>query len=323
MQEAPLPGRIRRRLLPALAAIRPSSSEETRVAPASGFRERSRLSNRVWGWLARRDPVFWALVGVALLAFIMRLYGINWDANNHLHPDEREIVFKAICLSFPGTPRAGSCDPAYTGPGWLLSPNSPLNPHFFAYGSFPLYVLAAVAHGLAWLTHLTGGRFLPPDGGAWDDFNHFTLVGRALSALFDAGTVLVAGLLARRLAGRWAALLAAAFVATIPFEVQVAHFYAVDTVMLFFVMLTLLGCVLLVQGAGAPTQREELAAAGQWWAWRLGVLIGLAYALAIATKVSALPLAAPILVALALCWWRRGVEVPVLALLGEIGRAHV
>ena len=88
-----------------------------------------------------------------------------------------------MCLSFPGTPRIGNCDPAYTGPGWLLSSNSPLNPHFFAYGSFPLYLLAAIAHGLAWITHLTGGRFLPPDGGTWDDFNHFTLVGRAISAI--------------------------------------------------------------------------------------------------------------------------------------------
>jgi YYY domain-containing protein len=257
------------------------------------------------------------MVGIALVALVLRLYGINWDANNHLHPDEREIVFKAMCLSLPGTPRLGNCDPAYTGPGWLLSPSSPLNPHFFAYGSFPLYLLAAITHGLAWMTHLTGGRFLPPDGGTWDDFNHFTLVGRALSAVFDTGTVLLAGLITRRLAGRWAALLAAAFVATIPFEVQVAHFYAVDTLMLFFVMLTLYGCVLLVQGAGAPALRDRRAA-GQWWAWRLGVLIGLAYALAIATKVSALPLAVPVLVALALCWWRRGTYSALLALMGVV-----
>jgi len=316
MQEASLLNRARRRLRPVFVAIRPSSSSEV-AAPtvAATGQARTTISDRVWDWLARRDPVFWAMIVIALVALGLRLYGINWDANNHLHPDEREIVFKAMCLSFPGTPRIGNCDPVYTGPGWLLSPNSPLNPHFFAYGSFPLYLLAAVAHGLAWITHLTGGRFLPPDGGTWDDFNHFTLVGRAISAIFDAGTVLLAGLITRRLAGRWAALLAAAFVATIPFEVQVAHFYAVDTLMLFFVMLTLYGCILLVQGAGTPAPQDRLAA-GQWWAWRLGVLIGVAYALAIATKVSALPLAAPILVALALCWWRRGFDSALLALMG-------
>ena len=259
MQEAPLPERARRRLLPAFATMRHSlfsSSAKLTNPPKPAENQRSSASDRMWDWLAQRDLSFWLLVSVAVIALILRLYGINWDANNHLHPDEREIVFKSMCLSFPGTPRIGNCDPAYTGPGWLLSPDSPLNPHFFAYGSFPLYLLAAVCHGLAWLTHLTGGHFLPPDGGSWDDFNHFTLVGRALSALFDAGTVLLAGLITRRLAGRWAAVLAAAFVATIPFEVQVSHFYAVDTLMLFFVMLTLWACVLLVQAAGAPARHE-------------------------------------------------------------------
>ncbi|MGH2504607.1 MAG: hypothetical protein ACRDID_19030, partial [Ktedonobacterales bacterium] len=151
----------------------------------------------LWRWALARDWTPWLLLAIALAALGLRLYGINWDANNHLHPDEREIVFRAMCLNFAGQPRAGGCDPAYTGPNWLLSVNSPLNPHFFAYGSFPLYLLAGVAHGLAWLTSVTHGAFHPSDGGAFDDFNHFTLVGRALSALFDTGSVIFAGLIAR------------------------------------------------------------------------------------------------------------------------------
>lgn len=257
---------------------------------------------------------------------IPRLYGLNWDANNHLHPDEREIVFKAMCLSLPGTPRVANCDPAYTGPGWLFSPSSPLNPHFFAYGSLPLYLLAAVAHGLAWLTSVTHGRFIPGDGGTWDDFNHFTLIGRALSALFDAGSVLLAGLLARRLTGRWTSVLAAAFVATIAFDVQVAHFYAVDTLLLFFVLLTLLGAVALAQGPRITPLPSATNATGVspddgpllafWGSWRIGLVVGAAFALALATKVSALPLLAPLLVALVLRWRRRGFDEALLAALG-------
>jgi YYY domain-containing protein len=322
MRDAPWPERARRRLTLTFAIIRPASSRDNIATAEQLTNERRSAGSRIWNWLAQRDITFWALIAVTVAGLLLRLYGINWDANNHLHPDEREIVFKAMCLSFPGTPRIGNCDPAYTGPGWLFSPDSPLNPHFFAYGSFPLYLLAAVSHAMAWLTHLTGGHFLPPDGGAWDDFNHFTLVGRALSALFDAGTILVAGLMTRRLAGRWAGLLAAAFVATIPFDVQVSHFYAVDTLMLFFVMLTLFGCILLAQAAGAP-KREEVAFGGQWWAWRLGVLIGVAFALAVATKVSALPLAAPILIAVLLCWRRHGTEAAILALLGIASTALI
>jgi YYY domain-containing protein len=274
-------------------------------------------AGRVRGWLARQDPTAWLLVAIGLLSLLPRLYGLNWDANNHLHPDEREIVFRAICLSLPGTPRAAGCDPATSGPGWLLSPLSPLNPHFFAYGSFPLYLLAAVAHGLAWLTQLTHGAFHPPDGGAWDDFNHFTLVGRTLSALFDAGSVVLAGLLARRLAGRWAGVLAAAFVATIPFEVQVAHFYAVDTLLLFFILLTLYGCVLLAQGPRGPQAEER----GMLRPWGMGMFVGASFGLAMATKVSALPLLAPIAVALVLRWRRRGLDEMALALLGVASAA--
>lgn len=279
-------------------------------------------------WAARQDWTLWALLGITLLALLPRLYGINWDANNHLHPDEREIVFKSICLSFPGTPRAAGCDPAYTGPGWFFSPASPLNPHFFAYGTLPQYLLAAVAHGLAWLTHATGGHFAPSDGGTWDDFNHFTLVGRFLSALFDAGSVLLSGLIARRLAGRWAGLLAAAFVATTAFEVQVSHFYAVDTLLLFFVLLTLLGCVRLAQGprprhttASEDGDENEQPRREIWQAWRAGLFIGVGAGLALAVKVSALPLLAPVLVALALRLRRRGFDEALLALLGIVSAA--
>ncbi|HEX8728517.1 MAG TPA: hypothetical protein VF739_07850, partial [Ktedonobacterales bacterium] len=149
-------------------------------------------------WATGRDWTPWLLLAIALAALGLRLCGINWDANNHLHPDEREIVFRAMCLNFPGQPRTGGCDPAYNGPNWFFSPNSPLNPHFFAYGSFPLYLLAGVAHALAWLTHATHGAFHPSDGGAFDDFDHYTLIGRTLSALFDTGSVIFAGLIARR-----------------------------------------------------------------------------------------------------------------------------
>jgi YYY domain-containing protein len=316
----------------AVAAV---SADHTET-PGSATPGSAHPTQRIWSTRLRAriaDPTLWLVIATAALALLPRLYGLNWDANNHLHPDERAIVFKSICLSLPGSPRTSNCDPAYTGPGWFFSPNSPLNPHFFAYGSLPLYLLAAVAHVLAGLTHLTGGRFVPPDGGTWDDFNHFTLVGRVLSAVFDAGSVLLAGLLARRLMGRWAAVLAAAFVAVIPFDIQVAHFYAVDTLLLFFVLLTLLACVMLAQGGPAevPAPRPaadpdgedegEVRVPDPWRSWRAGLFVGAACGLALATKISALPLVAPMLVALALRWRRRGVYDALLAGAGMLAAA--
>ncbi len=145
--------------------------------------------------------------------------------------------------------------------------------------------------------------------------------------------MLLAGLLARRLMGRWAAVLAAAFVAVIPFDIQVAHFYAVDTLLLFFVLLTLLACVMLAQGGPAevPAPRPatdpdgeddgEVRVPDPWRSWRAGLFVGAACGLALATKISALPLIAPMLVALALRWRRRGVYDALLAGAGMLAAA--
>ena len=317
-----------------LPTVTPSDSPSRTSEHGEPIQRASVSLSHIRGWLWHRDWTFWLLIAVALVSLVPRLYGLNWDANNHLHPDERAIIFKSICLSLPGTPRGAGCDPAYTGPGWFLSPASPLNPHFFAYGSFPMYLLAAVAHGLAWVTKLTSGAFHPPDGGAWDDFNHFTLVGRTLSALFDTGSVFLAGLLTRRLAGPRIALLAAAFVAVIPFEVQVAHFYAVDTLLLFFVLLALLGCLSLADGRAAPHFHEtatDSTTTGNgawmprfvWRAWSVGIFVGVAFGLAMATKVSALPLLVPIAVALALRWRRGGFDEAALAAVGIASAAFI
>ncbi len=249
----------------------------------------------------RPGPIDWsaiALLGVVVLVFVLRIYNLNWDANNHLHPDEREIMIKAQCLGLQSVP--AGCP----------SVVDPANPHFFAYGSFPMYLLALVAHGLA---HLFGGwHGLPTDGGSFDDYDHFTLVGRVLSALFDTGTVLVVGLIVRRMAGRWWGIFAAAFVAFTAFEVQLAHFYAVDTVMTFFVTLTLFGALGLAGfrreqiGARPAGSEPELPKLGATAGWAL--LTGIAFGLALTSKVSAAPLIVPILLAFIIRWRKIGLH---------------
>lgn len=225
--------------------------------------------------IIRWRPVL--LGGLALLGLLLRLYGLNWDQGNNFHPDEREILFRVTALAWPKS-LAQFFDPV----------NSPLNPHFFAYGSFPLYLLAFL-----------GALFVHSASSA-TSFVDLTLLGRALSALFDSGTILLTGLLGLSLTrdttpGRhyaWnVALLAAALVTFTPLQLQLAHFFAVDSVLLFFVMLTLLCCVRL-----ADSERPVR--------WLL--LTGLSYGLAMATKFSAAPLAVPLFLALLMRWRRSG-----------------
>src|SRR2546421_1517482 len=113
-----------------------------------------------------------ALFALALLGLLLRLYGLNWDQGNNFHPDEREILFRVTALAWPKS-LAQFFDPA----------NSPLNPHFFAYGSFPIYLLAFL------------GTLFVHSASSATSFVDLTLLGRALSALFDSGTVLLTGLL--------------------------------------------------------------------------------------------------------------------------------
>nr|BBH91008.1 hypothetical protein KTC_57590 [Thermosporothrix sp. COM3] len=215
-------------------------------------------------------------VTLGIVAFLLRIYGLNWDQGNGFHPDERQILFRVMELHWPSSFAE-----------FLDVQRSPLNPHFFAYGSFPLYVLASVGFVL---DHLSPGA---------GTFSNLALVGRVLSALLDSGTVILTGWLALLVTreivpGRGAAwdvaLLAAAFVAFTPLQLQLSHFYTVDTMLLFLVLLTIIACVGLVEA-----RRLE------GWA----ILLGVSYGLAMATKFSAAPLAVPILVALALRWYRR------------------
>jgi hypothetical protein len=212
-----------------------------------------------------------ALWSLGLLGLILRLYALNWDMGNTFHPDERQILFHVVALSWPDS-IAQFLDPE----------RSPLNPHFFAYGSFPLYLLALLGH----LFH------------TMDSLGNLALLGRVLSSIFDSGTILLTGWLGLLLTAdntpdrrhAWhVALLAAALVTFTPLQLQLAHFYAVDTILLFFVLFTIAACVVLV-----GTKRLMLWAA----------LVGLGYGLALATKFSATPLAVPIATAILLRWHR-------------------
>src|SRR6266516_27418 len=235
-----------------------------------------------------------ALIGIAFLGLAIRLYGLDWDqiqarsqflmrlygANfaqgSNFHPDERELLYHVVQLSW------AQCLSQFLNPTV-----SPLNPHFFAYGSFPLYLLAIT------------GNLLSHISPAFATFANLTLTGRVINALFDTGTILLTGCLGLLLTndrspGRkyaWAvALLAAVLVAFTPLQVQLSHFYTVDTMLLFFVTLTVLACVVLVD-TDKPVR------------WSL--LAGLGYGLALATKFSAAPLVVPLTVALAMRWYRQ------------------
>ena len=152
-----------------------------------------------------------ALIVVLLCAAILRFAGINWDQHQHVHPDERFIVWVADTLSWPGD-LATALDPARStinpfrwppGDGDLAG-----KPRNYAYGHFPLYLLALVAHAAqaagSWFgrTTLAFPAALQPlhtIGRHLAEYQYLPLVGRALSTVADLGTLLLVYALGRRI----------------------------------------------------------------------------------------------------------------------------
>lgn len=184
---------------------------------------------------------------ILVLALFLRLFGINWDEGNHLHPDERAIVLSVLSLNLPKTL-----------PEFFQS-SSTWNPHFFAYGSFPFYLLRIMGD----IAGIFNKQYAGYDG--------IQLVGRFLSILFDLGTIIMIFLLGKNFKNATAGLVASFLYGISVLPIQLSHFYAVDTPLTFFITSLL---YLLLRFYENPTIKKS-------------IIIGVLFGFAIATKISA------------------------------------
>ncbi|MFP6653715.1 MAG: glycosyltransferase family 39 protein, partial [Dehalococcoidia bacterium] len=196
------------------------------------------------------------LLIVVALALFLRMYGLNWDEGFSWtpHPDERAILSKVESIS---PPTLGEIDVLFD------AEESPWNPRWFAYGSFPLYLLK----GVELLYELVPGS---------DDLRDLRITGRVISGLVDVATVVAVFGLGRMLYSRKVGLFAAGLVAIAVIHIQLSHFFAVDTFLALFTVLTMF---FLVRVARHGNSRDSILA---------GLFIGLG----LATKVSLAPIGA-------------------------------
>ncbi|HIO64958.1 MAG TPA: phospholipid carrier-dependent glycosyltransferase, partial [Dehalococcoidia bacterium] len=203
----------------------------------------------------RRATAIGLLIVVALALFL-RMYGLNWDEGFSWtpHPDERAILSKVESIS---PPTLGEIDVLFD------AEESPWNPRWFPYGSFPLYLLK----GVELLYELVPGS---------DDLSDLRITGRVISGLVDVATVVAVFGLGRMLYSRKVGLFAAGLVAIAVIHIQLSHFFAVDTFLALFTVLTMF---FLVRVARHGNSRDSILA---------GLFIGLG----LATKVSLAPIGA-------------------------------
>jgi len=150
--------------------------------------------------------IFLVVLALAAGAYF-RLVGVNWDENQHMHPDERFLSLVQAAIA-----------PVENLKAYFNTETSSLNPAnrgypFFVYGTLPIFIIRYLGEALG-----------------QTDYHSITIVGRYVSALFDVATILLVFAIGKRLYNKWVGVLGALFYALAVLPIQLSHYMTVDTV---------------------------------------------------------------------------------------------
>ncbi|MCJ7733458.1 MAG: DUF2298 domain-containing protein, partial [Anaerolineales bacterium] len=203
----------------------------------------------------------------------LRFIGLDWDIEQHLHPDERFLTMVESSLL-----------PVDSWNAYFDTSQSTLNPNnqghsFYVYGTLPLILVRYVAD---W-TGSTG-------------YGSVYIVGRALSALIDLLSVVMVFFIGARLYNRRVGIIGAAFSALAVLQIQQSHFFTVDTFATFF---TLLAVYFAAEIITARNERVDLVAYS---------FFGVALGMAVASKINTAPVALILPLAALIHWIGLGEE---------------
>lgn len=223
-------------------------------------------------------PAYWYLdllmALVILLGGYLRFTGLQWDENQHLHPDERFLTMVENDIS-----------PVQTLSQYFDTDNSSLNPHnrghgFYVYGTLPIFIVRYLAE---WTGQI--------------GYDQVHVLGREVSGIFDLLTLILVYFIGSRIYNKKVGFLAATFFALAVMQIQISHFFAVDTFLTTFTTVAIYFVIgvqqspLPVINAQGPGSKAKPALLTNWSGIANFLLFGLALGLAMASKVSAAPIA--------------------------------
>lgn len=181
------------------------------------------------------------LLCILLIGGFLRFYNLNWDEGNFFHPDERNIANAVSRIHF----------------------FNQLNPEFFAYGGFFIYLIKIIGDITSQITR---------DPSWISEWSHINIIGRSIAAFFSTLTIIPLFYLTKSLFNRSTGFIAIVLFAFTVTSIQIAHFGITENLLTFFVILL---CFLSIRFFIHPTGK-------------MFFLIGITSGIAIATKTTAL-----------------------------------
>lgn len=204
--------------------------------------------------LLKSPPVITLLLIIGIGIFF-RLYNFSWGAPYFFHPDERNIASSISQLSYKEN----------------------MNPHFFAYGTFPIYTTYFIGVSLNIIQNIQSQALTDI---SMVTFEESILIGRALSIFLSILTLILIYKIGARIFSEKAGFIAVVLSALSVGFIQYAHF---STFEMWLTFLTLLLCHLLIAYSKSPTLRHL-------------AFSSVVFGLLLSTKVSSFPLVIPALV---------------------------
>ena len=184
-----------------------------------------------------------ALLIALALGAAMRFHGLMWDAPYFFNPDENRLIGWAADLRYPGSPNPG-------------------------HGNASLYLLK--------LADFVGSIF-------WDEPTNVSahLAARIFTALVGSLSIFICYLVAKKAYGKAVATLATVFTAFTVLHIQISHFYALDVVLVAFMLAALYLTLSVAKGGG----------------YRAYIMAGVFVGLSVATRVNGFIVLFPLLTA--------------------------
>jgi len=191
--------------------------------------------------LNKKFQTSFLLLIITILAGALRFYNLNWDLGNYFHPDERNIANAVSQIHF----------------------FSQLNPHFFAYGGFSIYLYRLAGDLLTFITK----------NSVWTmNWGNIDIVGRFFSAFFSTLTIIPLYFLAQKISDKKTAFLTIILYAFTVTSIQTAHYGVTESLITLIGVSLCLFSILFLEKAS----------------WLLTLILAVILGIGVASKTSAI-----------------------------------